>query len=237
MLDPELSGLTKDDFVAVCGDLEMIDVDDASRAANIAKLEALPYTTLFIDGNHEEYEALERYPVEEWHGGKVRRISDSVLFLMRGQVFEVEGKTFFAMGGAPTFHKARLLGLIEGPDPGMPSEAEKAVAKANLANHGWRVDFVLTHTAPTGIVTQIPERRHVFASELNTWLEDLEKEISFSRWLFGHYHCDHEIDGRFRCLFNMIYRAHDGALFRDPKRDDSVQGRYKAVSARIDGAL
>lgn len=42
--------------------------------------------------------------------------------LARGQVFELEGKTFFTMGGAPTFHKARLMGLIDGPDPGVPTD-------------------------------------------------------------------------------------------------------------------
>ena len=40
------------------------------------------------------------YPVEEWHGGKVHKIRDSVLHLMRGEIFDIDGKKFFAFGGA-----------------------------------------------------------------------------------------------------------------------------------------
>ena len=35
------------------------------------------------------------YPLEEWHGGKARHIiRDKVILLERGQVFEIDGKTF-----------------------------------------------------------------------------------------------------------------------------------------------
>ena len=55
-------------------------------------LEAKSYTTLFVDGNHENFDRLYDYPVEEWHGGKVHKIRSSVIHLMRGQVFEIDGK-------------------------------------------------------------------------------------------------------------------------------------------------
>ena len=54
-----------------------------------------------MQGNHENYDMIAEYPVEEWHGGKVRHIvRDKVILLERGQVFEIEGKTFFTFGGA-----------------------------------------------------------------------------------------------------------------------------------------
>ena len=31
-------------------------------------LESLPFTMAFVCGNHENYDALERYPVKDWHG-------------------------------------------------------------------------------------------------------------------------------------------------------------------------
>ena len=46
---------------------------------------------VFIDGNHENYDRLSAYPVTEWRGGKVHRIADNILHLMRGQVFEIDG--------------------------------------------------------------------------------------------------------------------------------------------------
>ena len=43
---------------------------------------------------------LVKYPIENWHGGRVQPIRPHVLHLMRGQVFELAGRTFFTMGGA-----------------------------------------------------------------------------------------------------------------------------------------
>lgn len=41
------------------------------------------------------------FPIEEWHGGKVRHIvRDKVILLERGQVFDINGKTFFTFWGA-----------------------------------------------------------------------------------------------------------------------------------------
>lgn len=55
------------------------------------------FTTLFVDGNHENHALLDTFPVEEWHGGKIHRIKPSVIHLMRGQVFEIDGKNIFTM--------------------------------------------------------------------------------------------------------------------------------------------
>ncbi len=54
-----------------------------------AKLDALvvlPYTILFLDGNHECFHEIFAYPEEMWNGGRIRRIRPNALHLMRGQV-------------------------------------------------------------------------------------------------------------------------------------------------------
>lgn len=63
------------------------------------------FTTLFIDGNHENFDLLKRYEVVEWHGGKVQFINDSIIHLMRGQVYEIDRKTIFTMGGGTSIDK------------------------------------------------------------------------------------------------------------------------------------
>ena len=78
-------------------------------------LEYLPFTLAFVDGNHENYDAIAAYPVEEWHGGKIHRIRPHVLHLMRGQIFELEGYRFFTMGGAMS-HDIED-GILELDDP------------------------------------------------------------------------------------------------------------------------
>ena len=100
---PEQNDMTKDDYVIICGDFGGIwDKDKESSREKwwLDWLEAKPYTTLFVDGNHENFDRLYEYPIEEWHGGKVHKIRESVIHLMRGQVFEIDGKKIFTFGGA-----------------------------------------------------------------------------------------------------------------------------------------
>ena len=96
---PEGLELTKDDYVLVLGDFGIWDNSNREKY-NLDWLEKKPWTTLFVEGNHENYDILDSLPVSEWHGGKVHFIRPSVIHLMRGQVFSIEGKTFFSFGGA-----------------------------------------------------------------------------------------------------------------------------------------
>ena len=92
-----------------------------------------PYQILFIDGNHENFNALNSYPVEEWNGGKVHRIRKNILHLMRGQVFTIEGKTFFTMGGAYSIDKhLRKEGYSWWSDE-KPNDAENGESDENKA--------------------------------------------------------------------------------------------------------
>jgi hypothetical protein len=96
---PEQREMTKDDFVIICGDFGIWD-DSRREKYNLDWLEARPFTTLFVSGNHENYDILDSVPVSEWHGGNVNFIRPSVIHLMRGQIFNIGGKTYFTFGGA-----------------------------------------------------------------------------------------------------------------------------------------
>ena len=62
---------------------------DSRDDARLDFLESRPFTTVFVPGNHENYNALAAYPQREWQGGRVRIIRPSVLMLERGQVFDL----------------------------------------------------------------------------------------------------------------------------------------------------
>ena len=100
---PEQTEMTKDDYVIICGDFG--GVWDAGGESKDEKywldwFEGRSYTLLFVDGNHENFDRLNGYPVKEWCGGKVHELRPHVLHLMRGQVFEIDGKKIFTFGGA-----------------------------------------------------------------------------------------------------------------------------------------
>ena len=111
----EQETMTKENIVLVCGDFGGVWYGDKRDNDGLDFLERRPFTTAFVPGNHENYDALRTCPLEEWRGGTVRPIRPSVLMLERGQVFELGGKRIFAMGGASS-HDIRD-GILEPDDP------------------------------------------------------------------------------------------------------------------------
>lgn len=92
---PEQKEMTKDDYVIICGDFGGVwnkDGESKMETSALDWLDGKAFTTLFVDGNHENFDRLYAYPVEMWHGGKAHKIRPSVIHLMRGQIFELEEK-------------------------------------------------------------------------------------------------------------------------------------------------
>lgn len=82
------------------------------------------HTVLFIDGNHENFDKLNSYSVETWCGGRVHKVLDNVIHLMRGEVYNIEGNTIFVMGGGYSIDKYRRTEGVSWWLQEMPSEAE-----------------------------------------------------------------------------------------------------------------
>ena len=148
---PEQAGVTKNDVVIIAGDFGGVWFGDSRDDETLDWLERLPVTLAFICGNHENYDALERYPVAEWHGGKVHRVRPHVLHLMRGQVFELESYRFFTMGGAKSHDTNHRINHISWWRQELPSDEEYSEALQNLERYNWQVDYIITHCAPTSI--------------------------------------------------------------------------------------
>ncbi len=97
----EQSEMTREDFVIVCGDFGIWH-PDASEKWWLEWLSEKNFTILFADGNHENFDRLYsgEFETVDFHGGKAHKISDNIYHLMRGYVFEFDGKKFFVFGGA-----------------------------------------------------------------------------------------------------------------------------------------
>jgi len=83
-MQPQLS---REDFVIICGDFGLVWQDCAEERRWLNWLEEKPWTTLWVDGNHENFDRLHTYPATEWHGGKIQKIMPHVFHLCRGQIF------------------------------------------------------------------------------------------------------------------------------------------------------
>ena len=185
------AGMTKDDYLIILGDFGFVWDGGATDDWWLDWLNTKPYTTLFIDGNHENFDLLAAYPTEEWNGGRIQRIRDSVLHLMRGQFFELAGKSFFTMGGAESHDMdARKEGLTWWRQE-MPCDAEYEEARRNLEAHGWQADFVLTHSLPSCIQNLwFDGEDYYHTNRLTDFFDEVYEKLDFKAWYSGHYHMD-----------------------------------------------
>lgn len=162
--------LTENDYVIVCGDLGLLWAKDKEFEYNCDWLSRLPFKLLWVQGNHSNYDMISEYPIEEWNGGKTRHIvRDKIILLERGQVFTIEGKTFFTFGGASSHDM--LGGILDKNAPDydylrksamkkrlryrvigyswwkeeLPSEEEMQEGINNLDKVGYQVDYVISH--------------------------------------------------------------------------------------------
>lgn len=90
LLDNRFKSLTKKDYILICGDCGVL-FDPVKSSHMINLYTYLPYTVLFIDGNHENYDMLAEYAVSSWNGGKVQFISDSIIHLMNSSKVQHHG--------------------------------------------------------------------------------------------------------------------------------------------------
>jgi hypothetical protein len=124
---------------------------------------------------------------------------------MRGEVFDINGVKVFAMGGASSHDRERRTEGVSWWAEELPSDAEYENAKKNLAAHGWKVDYIITHCAADSLQNLIS--LHYPHDKLTDFFERVIKgQCDYTKWFFGHYHTDFHIDDRHSCLYNDVDR-------------------------------
>lgn len=220
--------LTKKDFVIIAGDYGAI-WDKDSLEADLDEYSKLPWTTLFVDGNHENFDIINSYPVEIWNGGKVHKIREDIIHLMRGQVFELEGKTIFTFGGGTSIDRAIRIEGLSWWRQEMPTYDDVDEADRNLAKYNKTVDYIITHSCsletlyrmslyPLSIKRkrrkdgeiileqEFRVRREKLAPCLdNAFLSSFET-VKYKHWYFGHYHLDCWISENQRAIYQDVLK-------------------------------
>lgn len=233
---PEQSEMTKDDVVIVLGDFGLVwdyTGESSSERYWLKWLEEKPFTTVFVCGNHENFERLYQYPIKEWHGGKVHEIRPHILHLMRGEIFDIEGLKFFAFGGAsshdirdgivdPSEFKTReelnkhLRKLydqgkqyrIKGMswwDRELPTKEEMDNGEENLRKVGKKVDYIISHSPAASTIALIGHGLYE-QDILTAYLEDIRENNEYKKHFCGHMHIDKAINANDIILFEQIIR-------------------------------
>lgn len=199
---------SKEDYLIICGDVGVCGFMAPDEVQTRKILHDLPVTVLFIDGNHENFERLNSYDVTEWKGGKVHFIEEDIIHLMRGQVYSINGVSFFTFGGAYSVDKwHRTKGINWFPEE-LPTTKEMEEGWYNLEKVEFKVDYILSHTAPWEVIEAMGYRKW---SEdeigLRRYLQRVLENTEFTAWYFGHFHVDTVINDKYICLYEKIVEA------------------------------
>ena len=226
---PEQKEMTKDDYVIILGDFGIWD-NSKRENYNLDWLDSRSFSTLFVSGNHSNYDILNSLPVDEWKGGKVNFIRPSVIHLRRGEIFTIENKKFFAYGGASS-HDIQD-GILDYDDPNwrdkakvldkqgkymyrvkglswwqeeLPTEEEMQNGINNLEKHNWKVDYILSHTPSASTIALLGQGLYE-QDILTRYLENIRSKTEFKRWFSGHLHINKAINDKDIILYEQIVR-------------------------------
>ena len=206
---PEGRKLTKDDILIIAGDFGLVfyGTKNAEETYWLDWLEQRPWTTVFIDGNHDNIPLLRTYPEEERFGGPVGVLRPSVIHLKkRGHVYTIGGKKIWCFGGALSIDKdLRTPGSSWWPEE-EADYSEIDYAQKTLETCG-NVDFALTHDAPMSLLREMYADQPLIKSRTAQFLDVACNLINTDTWYFAHHHRDERYLHRgkyFRALYHNI---------------------------------
>ena len=206
--DKRIKALRKGDTLLICGDLGFIWNGTDKEKRLLRRLGRRRYNVLFVEGAHENFDELEKYPTEEWNGGKVRVISGNLRQLVRGNVFDIEGRRVFAFGGGSGEENggSAPCSTETAERYELPSEAELSASDAALARCGNTVDYVVSYEPPITIAEFLDQK--VSATDtVGVYLDRKRAELTFRQWFFGKHHLNKPVPPKFTALFDNVINA------------------------------
>lgn len=201
---PIQKNLSDKDYVIICGDFGGVWDGSNEEKYWIKWLTEKNFTTLFVDGNHENFDMLNAFPVVEFCGGFAHKINDKIYHLMRGEVFNIDGKKIFTFGGASSHDKIYRKEGVSWWKEELPNDEEMKNAFKNLEANNWTVDYVITHCAPESIQCRIMQWYETNA--LTNFLEYIKENLAYEKWAFGHYHVNKNLDEKHMCIYDAIIK-------------------------------
>lgn len=225
--------MNRNDYLIVCGDFGIWH-DDKTERWWLKWLSNKNFTLLFVDGNHENFDRLysSEFDVINFCGGKAHKIRENIYHLMRGYVFDLSGKTFFAFGGATShdiddgvlypndfktkkelmneFYNRTQSGEMLRIDhlswwkEEMPSKTEMDFGLKTLADYGNKIDYIVSHTCPQKIASYLGFEN---SDELTQYFNTVSETVQFKKWFFGHHHKNQVVNDKFVMLYERIVRV------------------------------
>ncbi len=200
--------IKKNDVLIICGDCGIIWNEKEDSLVLKSYENIWPGIIAFIDGNHENFALLNTIPVSNWKGGKVHRIGNRIFHLMRGQVYIIEGKKIFTMGGNESRDRERRIENVDWWAQEKINEQDIGEARRNLARNGNEIDIVITHCAHVRALLEMDNYSQFNAFAINKssiLISKLLENTKIGKWYTGHYHID-TIEKSITFVYNKIIK-------------------------------
>lgn len=206
LYDRKFLKLGRGDVLIVCGDFGYIFDGSKTESQVVNYLAKRKFVTAFVEGTHDNLDKICRCRETVWKGGKVHRIKGNLLHLMRGQVFTIEGSTFFTFGGGESIDKDMRIVCGNWWREEEPSPLEMAQGAQVLDSIGCKVDYIITHEPPSLVKSAMLLRKGDTdrVNKLNGYFEEIGRSCEFGHWYFGSLHEDRVITERHTCVFTDI---------------------------------
>lgn len=177
------------------------------REKILKRLGELPYTLLFLDGRHENYDLLAAYEESEWHGGRAQVIEGNLVHLMRGEIYDIEDESYFVFGGGESDDHDLRADSKTWWEAEMPTAGEMTHGLENLEAHGNQVDYVLTHEPSARSSGYLARGARI--NGVNVYLNQVEERVRFKRWFFGCLHMDKTMSKQHIAVFSRVVPVHE----------------------------
>lgn len=219
--EKKFTDLDKTDILIVTGDFGGVWYGTDKDDYVLNWWENKPWTTVFVDGNHENFDALNALPEKYWCEGRVHEVAKGVYHLIRGEVFYINSHRIFAFGGAISTDRGHRREGTTWWRGELPTHDEVKAGFRNCALVHNEVDFIIAHSCPENLKDYLwryeSERTNidfVYGPEyenIHYVLQDFCNALEYRKLFFGHYHVDREVKGA-QCCYNNVYEITDSGI-------------------------
>jgi len=213
--NPEMRELTENDYLIVLGDCG-IPWNYLTEKRDLHELHWLnerPYKTIFITGNHDNYDLIEQMPQINFCNGIARRAVfkdktfENIVYIDKPTVLDIQEQHILIIPGADS-HDIQN-GIIDGYDKNWRKLAK---AKQKNGEYYFRIkhltwwpqeklqideiekilktdnsfDFILSHECPSSQLRYFSRRFNPTDGEI--YLEQVKEKVDYKIWLHGHMH-------------------------------------------------
>lgn len=224
--------LNREDFLIVLGDFGLLWTHEPTKDHEIPLTDFYnhaPWTTLWIPGNHENYDRIEQLERTEFDGMAVRKHSSwRSIYMLESGIQRIQEKNCLVFRGAESVdRKERILGIsywrqeipsamefhkIAGELDAFCKQVEFSKrSTTTMEERG--LDFVLSHSAPKEFFFDIIRSGKLDSEKFNDptleQLQALEDIIQgygqTPEWYCGHFHVEHDQDNH-HAMYDAIRR-------------------------------